>query len=226
MNKCIIGRQLCFIVLTFLISISNGQTFEGWITYKMEAFNPNTELIPDSTWQNIIKEQFGERGHILQKYYYKNDQYISEIDAGKQTGFQAYNVKDKLLYSWQLNSDTAITVDSRKYMDELIEITDNETVDTILGIPCKSILVKSKFGQTTVWYNSDYFKMDASMYKGHKYGHWEQTLEKIGCVPLKMEQKGFMLHIVQTAVAFKEEPINDIKFTIPNFKTIIENPVN
>lgn len=226
MNKQTFRQKLCVLYLTFTVSISYGQTFEGWITYKMEALNPNTKMIPDSTWQKGIKEQFGERGHIIQKYFYKKYKYISEMDAGKETGFQAYNSKDKLLYSWQLNSDTAITVDSRKYMDELVEINDSAAVDTIMGIPCKSIIVKSKMGQMTLWYNSDYFKMDASLYKGHKYGHWEQILKKIGCLPLKMEQKGFMTHIVQTAIDFKEVPINDNQFTIPKFMTIIENPVN
>ena len=226
MNKQTLRQKLCILLLTFTVSISYGQTFEGWITYKMEALNPNPKMIPDSTWQKGIKEQFGERGHIIQKYFYKKDKYISEMDAGKETGFQAYNTKDKLLYSWQLDSDTAITVDSKKYLDELVEIKDSEAVDTIMGISCKSIIVKSKMGQMTLWYNSDYFKMDASLYKGHKYGHWEQILKKIGCLPLKMEQKGFMTHIVQTATDFKEEPINDNQFTIPKFKTIIENPVN
>jgi len=226
MNKQTLRQKLCILLLTFTVSISYGQTFEGWITYKMEALNPNPKMIPDSTWQKGIKEQFGERGHIIQKYFYKKDKYISEMDAGKETGFQAYNSKDKLLYSWQLDSDTAITVDSKKYLDELVEIKDSEAVDTIMGISCKSIIVKSKMGQMTLWYNSDYFKMDASLYKGHKYGHWEQILKKIGCLPLKMEQKGFMTHIVQTATDFKEEPINDNQFTIPKFKTIIENPVN
>lgn len=226
MNKQTFRQILCVLLLTFTVSISIGQTFEGWITYKMEALNPNPKMIPDSTWQKGIKEQFGERGHIIQKYFYKKDKYISEMNTGKETGFQAYNSKDKLLYSWQLNSDTVITVDSRKYMDELVEIKDSEAVDTIMGIPCKSIIVKSKMGQMTLWYNSNYFKMDASLYKGHKYGHWEQILNRIDCLPLKMEQKGFMTHIVQTVTDFKEEPINDNQFTIPKFKTIIENPVN
>lgn len=226
MNIQKLKQHICVLHLTFAVSICYGQTFEGWITYKVEALNPNPKMIPDSTWQKGIKEQFGERGHIIQKYFYKKDKYISEIEAGKTSGLQAYNSKNKLLYSWQLNSDTAITVDSKKYMDELVEITDSEEVDTILGIPCKSIQVKSKMGLKTLWYNRDYFKIDASMYKGHKYGHWEQILKKIGCLPLKMEQKGFMTHIVQTATDFKEESINDNKFTIPKFKTIIENPVN
>lgn len=226
MNQQLLRQQFCILILAFTVSISYGQTFEGWITYKMEALNPNPKMIPDSSWQKGIKKQFGEPGYIIQKYYYKKDKYISEMAAGKETGFQAYNPKDKLLYSWQPDSDTAITVDSRKYMDELVEIIGNEAVDTILGIPCKSIAVKSKMGQTTLWYNSAYFKMDASMYKGHKYGHWEQILKKIKCLPLRMEQKGFMTHIVQTAIDFKEEPIDDNKFSIPKFNSIIENPMN
>jgi hypothetical protein len=78
----------------------------------------------------------------------------------------------------------------------------------------------------TLFYNSDYFKMDAANYKGHKYGHWEQILLKTGCLPLRMEQKGFMTHIVQTATDFKEEPISKNQFLVPKFKTIIKNPVN
>jgi len=226
MDKHKLIQKLCILLLAFTVSFSYGQTFEGWITYKVEALNPNPKMIPDSTWQNGIKEQFGERGYIIQKYFYKKDRYISEIDAGKETGFQAYNSKDQLLYSWQVNSDTAVTVDSREFMDELVEITTSEALDTIMGISCRSILVKSKMGQITLWYNNAYFKMDASMYKGHKYGHWEQILKKIGCLPLKMEQKSYMGHIVQTAMDYKEESINDNKFNIPKFKTVIESQLN
>ena len=78
----------------------------------------------------------------------------------------------------------------------------------------------------TIWYNKDHFKMDPSLFKGHKYGHWEKILQKTGCLPLKMEQKGLMSHIVQTAINFKEENINDAQFIIPKFETVIENPVN
>lgn len=226
MNKQTLRQKLCILFFTLTVSISNGQTFEGWITYRMEALNPNPIMIPDSTWQKGIKEHFGERGYIIQKYFYKKDKYISEIDAGKETGFQVLNPKDKLLYSWKLKSDTAITVDSRKNMDELVEITDSEMMDTIMGISCKTIIVKSNMGEMTIWYNNDYFKMDASFYEGHKYGHWEQILKKIGCLPLKLEQKGFLTHIVQTATDYKEEPINDNQFVIPKFKTIIDNSIN
>lgn len=219
-------KQILIALIALWGFTSYGQSFEGSITYKMEALNPNPEMIPDSTWQEGIKSQFGERGYMLQKYFYKGGNYVSEIDAGKEKGYQAFNSKDGLLYSWQEKSDTAITVSSKKYMDELVEIVDSEETDTILGISCKSVVVKSKMGQMTLWYNSDYFKMDSNHYEGHIYGHWESILKKIGCLPLKMEQKGFMTHVVQTAIKYEETSIDDKKFEIPKFKELIENPVN
>ncbi len=211
--------RLFLIALITLLSFSSyGQSFEGSITYKLEAFNPNPEMIPDSTWQDGVRSQFGNKGYLLQKYFYKKGNYISEIEAGKEEGFQAYNPKDGLIYSWQAKSDTVITINSRKYMDELVEIIDSEDSDTILGIPCKSVIVKSKMGKMTLWYNSEYFKMDADFYKGHIYGHWEQILKRIGCLPLKIEQKGLMVHIVQTAIEFEEISVEDKKFEIPDFK--------
>lgn len=216
-----------FASILSLISITTrAQSFEGSITYKVEAHNPMPDMLTEEQWQELIKEQFGERGYMIQKYYYKQDKYLSAIDAGAQHGFQAYNPNDKLLYSWQANSDTATTVDSRKYLDEFVSITANDTVATIMNIPCQSITVKSKMGSMTVYYNSDYLKMDTDLYKGHVYGHWEQILKHTGCLPLKIESNGFMSKIVQTATEFKQESISDDRFAIPKFKTVIANPAN
>lgn len=226
MIRNLFKQNICILIFILISTVSTAQSFEGWITYKMEALNPNKEMFPDSLWHQILKEQFGESESITQKYFYKNDKYVSEIKSEKVNGFQAFDNNNKLIYSWALNSDTAITLDTRKYLDELIEIVDNENTETILGIVCKSIIVKSKLGQMTIWYNKDYFKIDAALFKGHKYGHWESILQKIGCLPLKMEQKGLMTHLVQTAIDFKEETINDNQFVIPKFNTVIENPVN
>lgn len=220
------NKVLVVTAFTLTCIFAYGQNFEGSITYKVVANNPNPEMIPDSTWQKGMKEQFGEKGYMVQKYYYKKARYISEIDAGKQSGLQAFNPKDGLLYSWQANADEAITLDSKKYMDAFVEITASDKTETILGIPCKSMVLKSKMGQMTLWYNSDHFKMDAKYYKGHIYGYWEQILQEIGCLPLKIEQKGFMAQMTQTAIAYKEESVKDDKFSIPTFKEVWANPVN
>ncbi|WP_026704369.1 hypothetical protein [Flavobacterium soli] len=226
MNTIKFKKQFITFILALTCCLSFGQNFEGWITYKLEALNPNPEMIPDSTWQKGIKEQFGERGYILQKYFYKKDKYVSQMEIGTQKGFQAFNPKDKLLYSWGMNSDTAVTVDSKMYLDAFKEILESDKTETILGIPCKSVIVKSNMGEMTLWYNPNYFKMDAVLFKGHKYGHWEEILKKIGCLPLKMEQKGFMAHTVQTILEYKVETLDDALFTIPKFKELIKNPMN
>lgn len=223
-----IRKQIFCGALLLLISFSTSfsQSFEGWILFKMEMNNPNPKLIPDSTWQKLAKEQFGPRGYASQKYYYKNDKYLSEIETAKSKGYQVYNPKDKLLYSWQMNSDTAITVDSRKYMDEFVEFVDGTDTETILGIPCKTIVLKSKLGEMKLWYNSNYLKVDPKLFKDHTYGHWAQIIGKIKCLPLKVEQKAFMAHIVQTAMEYKSEPVSDTQFALPAFSFVMANPIN
>lgn len=226
MNNKSISNLFLAAALSLISITTYAQNFEGTITYKVEAYNPMPDMVTEEQWQELIKEQFGQRGYMIQKYSYKQDKYLSSIDAGMHHGFQAYNPKDKLLYSWQANSDTATTVNSKKYLDEFVSITPKDTVATIMNISCQAIIVKSKMGSMTVYYNSDYLKMDANLYKGHLYGHWEQILKHTGCLPLKVETQGFMTKIVQTATEFKQESISDDRFTIPKFKTVIANPVN
>jgi hypothetical protein len=217
---------LAVIALCFIKCITYGQSFEGWITYKHETLNPNKKMIPDSTWQKKIKEEYGNRGYMLQKYFYKQGNYMSEFEAGKEKSYQAFNPKNKLIYSWQANSDTAVTSNSRKSFDEFVEFKESKKIDTIMGIVCKSIILKSKMGKITLWYNPNYLKMDPTYYKGHKYGFWEEIVKKIGCIPLKMDMQVLMINMVQTAIEFKETNIDIKKFEIPKFKEVIENPIN
>ena len=199
----ILNFSLFAIFLNMAIAPLFGQSFEGWITYKTEMINPDSTFFPDSMWQSVMKEKFGERRYMLKKCFYKNGMYLTEIDAGIENGFQVLNPKDKLIYSWSTNSDTAITVDSQQFSDEFVEMVESELTDTIMGIPCQSVVVKSKMGRMTLWYNRDYFKIDSNYYNGHVYGHREQIIDRLGCLPLKMEQYGLSPHILQTAIDYK-----------------------
>jgi hypothetical protein len=215
----------CSVVL-LLSSFVHAQNFEGSITYQVQMHNPMPDMIPDSVWQAQVQETFGDKSGMTQKYFYKGKQYMSMIDMGVQNGFQVYNPKDRLIYSWQKDSTEAITLDSRKYIDELVSIKSIEAPDTVMGIPCKAIVVESKMTKITLWYNSDYFKVDESLFKGHKYGHWEAIIKKTKCLPLKMETKGFVVHMVQTMVDYKEQKLDDKLFELPKFESIMKNPIN
>jgi hypothetical protein len=226
MKKQTFVKSLLITLLVATSATSFGQIFEGWITYKMEMGSPNTAMFPDSVWQQMLEEQLGERGYGLQKCYYKKDKYRTEIDAGKDQGIQIFNPKNHLLYSWELDGDTATTIDTRKYVDKFKEFLASDLTDTIMGIPCKSIILKSSMGKMTVWYNSDYLKIAPATYKNHEYGHWAKILEKTGCLPLKIEQNVFMIKMTQTAIEYKETPLNDKLFELPKFKKVLANPIN
>lgn len=219
-------KVLFFATLFFCSTYLSAQDFEGWISYKMEMPNPFPEQISEEQFQQILKEQFGERGYAVSKIYYKDQNYMSELDMGKETGFQLYVPESKLLYSWQAESDTVTTVDTQRKMDALKEVTLTDETETILGIDCKMAIVKSNLGETKVWYNKDHLKMDAALYRGHVYGDWEAILEIANCIPLKIETKSLGGTFILTAMEYNAENVEAAKFTLPSFKTVLANPMN
>lgn len=220
------NRYLFSIIFSFSLIVAKTQTFEGWILFHMEMQNPNPEFVSDSLWQATLMEQTGGLGYLPQKYFYKGENYISEIQYNTTLGYQAYNPDDGLLYSWKDQSDTAITVDSKKFIDEFISFEMIDEPETILGIPCQAAILKSKMGESKIWFNKDYFKLDPTTFQEHVYGHWNAIVREIQCLPLKYETHSFMVHTVQTAQKYEEVRVDVSKFEIPEFKTIIENPMN
>lgn len=218
-------RTLITFCLLFFISVTQAQNFEGYVTYKIEMKNPYPDKITDEQFKEMLKGQFGEQGYGTQTTYYKGNQYATAMTMGSESGFQTYNPEDGLLYAWQEGTKDAVTVNSKKYMDQVQSVTETNETATIMGIACKQIVIKSAFGETKVWYNSDYFKMDAALYKGHVYGHWEAILTKTGCLPVKIEMGG-MAPAILTLMDHKEETVPDSKFTLPEFDTVTANPMN
>jgi len=216
----------CIILIFISLQPLNAQEFEGWIKYKTEAKNPHPEKVSNAAWMQGIKKQFGEKGYILQKYFYKEGNYLSEIETDDQKGYQLFSESDKYIYSWQEGSSNASKVNSKKYGDKIVDVVYREEIEEIIGIPCKSIYLKTKEGGMTLWYNDEYFKMDHKLFKGHDYGLWNKILKNINCLPLKIETKGMMIHLVQTAISYKEETLDCEIFKIPTFENVIENPSN
>lgn len=213
--------KILLVIASLLVTqLSFAQSYEGSITYKMEMLNPMPEQMTDSMWTAMLKEKFGEKGHIVQKYYYKGATYMSEVDAGVEQGFQLYSPEEGLLYNWQKGEDEAITFDTKQNDEKLKKIIENNGTLEILGITCQSITLKTSFSEITLWYNPEYFPMDASLYKGHVYGFYEQSLEKMKCLPLKIEMKSGFTHTIQTMTSFEEGIVEAEKFVIPTFEKV------
>lgn len=220
-------KQILFLVSFFIFSNVVGQNFEGSITYKIELLNPDTNLISPSRWERSQIELFGDKPRYnLQRYYFKNDRYRYDVDYVGKSKLFVYSPKDKKIYSWEKNTKKAQTINTLENMDVFTELIDVDIVDTIMGIPCHSIVVKSSYGETRFWFNANYFKVDASLFKDHKYGHWAQVVLKTNCLPLKMEQKSAFIHTVQTAIEYRGMKLEDRMFVLPVFTSISASEMN
>lgn len=176
------------------------------------------DMIPEDTWKIKMQELHGDQGYMVQKNYYKTGQYRGEINTGNEIGFEVYNPVDSLHYSWQLNAESAIVRNKNKSpFIRVKEIIDLETIDTIGKIPCKMLEVRLSIGKYTVWYNKDYFKFQANAYKGSIFSN--EVVEKIGCLPIKIELKGMMS---VELMDYENQKVAEDKFVIPEFKELIK----
>lgn len=211
MNKF---AQKLFLVLFCVISLASySESFEGYIRYQGSMHGPD----------NKFKELY----HITE--YTKGGQYRTETNTNGKVEQLVLDTASGLIYKWTEGSTEAQTLDPKAYADEFIGFKKSNLLDTIMGIPCISIQLDSKFtklGKFIIWYNPDYFKMDASLFKGHTYGHIEHIVKKLGCRPLKMEWQMPIGNIVQTAIEYKEVKITDSKFQLPEFKKVTKSAVN
>ena len=204
-------------LLSVFVMIAFGQSFEGTVTYEMEIKNPMPDKIPDS----LFFASIGGASKFTQVYNYKDNLYKSEI---KETGLvQSYDPKANRLYSYNAAKDSAAWSDGSKYMDELVEIRKLDEKETILGVECNVIVIKSTLAETTYYY-SDRYKMDPKLFKGHKYGLWEDYLKETGALPLKFVVKSPFSNMVTTAVDIKEEALSNDLFKLPKFKSVVKNP--
>lgn len=214
------------LLLSLFSIILYGQEFEGYIEYKAEPTFQFSGLLDKHVWDSMMVDMLGPDKSFLIKYYYQTGKYKSEIETIHESGVELYNDVDKLVYAWSLNSETALTKKSTETIDAFISLSENEGIDTILGIPCKSITIKTLFGTSTIWYNSSYFQINASNFETHTYGSLQHIFKHINCLPLKIETVGREGPIIQTAIAYKQYKIPDSLFTLPDFKIIEANPIN
>jgi len=221
-----ISRLFFMMWFCMLSSVLTSQLFEGTITYKIEPQNPNPEMISAPDFEEGLKEVFGERGYMVQKNYFKERSFLKEIEAGDEKGYQLYHQEDYLIYSWQEGASEAITLDSRKYMDEIISLTHDDETEEILGFTCKKITIKSKLGEMSVWYNKEHFMSDATFFVEHTYAHWGEIITATSALPLKIVTKGISGHFVQTAIDYSKEEIDDDIYELPEFTSVSANPMN
>lgn len=207
-----------FLTLTFVLTTMfslYSQSFEGIVKYKNEFLNPDTV-----SEAQILATQEGSN-YCLLKYYFKTNHYKSESMCGNEETYQMYDPISKLVYNWEKGSSQVVTSSTAISTEEILGIEYLNEKETVLGIECNMLVITSNNETIKLWYNKDNLKMDASLYEGHKSGNLEYILQQVGCLPLKIEVKGNMLHTVQTVTEINPQTLNDSEFVLPSFSKIV-----
>lgn len=221
MNKLIYTFLYTFIALVYY-SVATAQESEGWIKYKVTFKSPMPQMVSHEDYQALLEQEIGDlsNSHIL--YFFTPNSYACEMHFGNNVEFLAYDPNTKKVYSWEKNSKTAKLFDSKVPEDELYDIIQNPGIDTILGIPCKSIIVKTSDTYQIAWYNEDYFPIDPEVYKDHQFGHYDDILKYTKSIPVKYEIKNTILHFIQTMVEYNIGANDPKVFEIPKFKKLLD----
>lgn len=189
-------------VLLLLLTISSltfGQNFEGKITYKNSY---------KSKMQGVTDEQFTSMMGTTQEYWIKDGNYKATLN-GSMVSWMLYVNKDNKLYSKMANSAIVYWNDASQNTNEVVKAEINKDVITILGYKCDELVITGKNGTEKYYFNGS-LKIDANLFKNHKYGNWNEFTSRTNAIPLKMivETPQFTIESVATevkAVALEEQ---------------------
>ena len=194
-----------FLLVFPLVAIA--QNFEGMITYEIEAKNP----MPDQMTDKEFSEAMNGNLKYVQHYYYKDDKYKSTLEESNLIFL--YEPTKLRLYSYLTDNAEGTWIDVTKDI-EILEIIKLEEPDTILGIPCQGIQIKSELMTATYYYSSIY-KVEYEKFKGHKFGFWEAYLKETCGLPLKSVTRTPFVYMVSTATEINVMELKDDFFEVP-----------
>ena len=128
---------------------------------------------------------------------------------------QIYRNDENRNYSLTAKSDTLYYEDYSKNKDKALSYEIKKNQDTIMGIPCDLIIVKTEKSKISYYFNSSY-KVNPELFKGHNYGNWYYIVSKTKTLPLKTvtETEQFIMTSIATEV--KPMQLKDNVFEIQN----------
>jgi hypothetical protein len=194
-------------VLLLLLTVSTltfAQNFEGKITYQNSY---------KSKIQGVTDEQFTSMMGTTQEYWIKGGNYKSTLN-GSVVAWVLYVNKDNKLYSKMGNSEIVYWNDGSQNTNEITKAEINKEVLTILGYKCDELILTGKNGVEKYYFNSS-LKIDASLFKNHKYGNWSEYTSRSNAVPLKMIIETPQFSMESTATEVKPVALEEQFFQLP-----------
>jgi hypothetical protein len=194
-------------LIVFLIcnTISSQEYFEGLVTYSVNY---------ESKLTNVSSSQFNKLMGTEQYYAIKKGNYKSVFN-GSFIKLQIYRSDENRNYSLTAKSDTLYYESYSKNKEKALSYEVKKNQDTIMGIPCDLIIVKTEKSKTSFYFNSDY-KVNPESFKEHNYGNWYYIISKTKSLPLKTITETEQFIMTSIATEIKPMKLNDNVFEIQN----------
>lgn len=198
-------RIYLFSVALFSIGNIAAQTFEGKLVYQ------NSYI---SKLAQVKSEQFNAMMGTTQEYFIKGGNYKS-VTNGSFAQMQLYVQSDNKLYNKLATSDTLYWMDGKSNNDEVVKYEILKNQEEVLGVRCDALVVETKSGKTTYYFNSEKYVVDPNQYKEHKFGNWSFLMDKIKSLPLKFVMENAQFKMTSVAIEAKEQKIDGKFFKLP-----------
>jgi hypothetical protein len=193
------------ILFLFFFTVVKGycQNFEGKIIYK-NHFTSKMKSYTDEQLEQLIGTK--------QEYFIKGGSYKSFLN-GMSVTMQLYDYKTNRIYNRTPKSDTLYWFDAFINTDDVTSFEIKKSAEKILGYQCDLIIMKTKTGTTTIYYNTKY-KVDSKLYIKHNYSNWAFYITKTKSLPLKTITETDSFKMESTAVEIKPMSLGSECFDI------------
>lgn len=216
-------KTLLTILLIFCFSISNGQSFEGTLTYKVE-FDIKTQKIGNF---EITKEQVIKKMKSDGEYF---DELIVTIKGGNYEKTDNSNVQKRIVYKADVNKvytfqkdfEYVVITDASKTNLMKLDLPEPsfEKIDTTKVVNgYESSLLKltwDKTGTELYYYDTEFLKIAPSLFKNHNYEYLNEILKFTNSYPTEIVKtlRDFIT-VRMTLVNVTEIDIDDSLFNLP-----------
>jgi hypothetical protein len=147
-----------------------------------------------------------------QAYYIKGAHYRSVTD-GSLVQVQVYEPRTNRVYNQRPGNDTLYWVDAAANPDVVVSWSIRRNADSVLGIPCDVLELKTNNGSVAFYY-SERYRLDSAGFKRHRFGNWDFLATKGGALPLKTIVENGQFRMESVATAIKPMVLGDAFFAI------------
>lgn len=198
-------NKLSILLLFFCYMNIHSQSFEGMLVYSVNY---------ESKSSNVTSDQLNSLMGTKQWYAIKEGNYKSVFN-GNFIKLQIYRNDENRNYNLTAKSDTLYYENYNVNKDKPLSYEIKKNQDTIMGISCDLIIVKTEKSKTLFYFNSDY-KVNSELFKEHNYGNWHYIISKTKALPLKIVTETAQFIMTSVATEITPMKLNDNVFEIQN----------